>query len=72
MALELLHVANPMCSWCWGFASVIAGVAERHADAARVTLALGSLGRGDRPMRLYTLSSHSFELPNHQPKPLKS
>jgi protein-disulfide isomerase-like protein with CxxC motif len=38
-------------SWCWGFAPVIAGVAERHADAARVTLALGSLGRGDRPMR---------------------
>jgi protein-disulfide isomerase-like protein with CxxC motif len=38
-------------SWCWGFAPVIAGVAERHADAARVTLAPGSLGRGDRPMR---------------------
>ena len=47
MTVELLYFANPMCSWCWGFAPVVKQLAERH----RVTLALGALGRGDGPMR---------------------
>lgn len=47
MAVELLYFANPMCSWCWGFAPVVRALAARE----RVTLALGALGRGDRPMR---------------------
>jgi putative protein-disulfide isomerase len=51
MTVELLYFVNPMCSWCWGFAPVIRHLAEQHRAAARVTLALGALGRGDRPMR---------------------
>jgi putative protein-disulfide isomerase len=51
VTVELLYFANPMCSWCWGFAPVIGHLAERHADRARVTLALGALGRGQEPMR---------------------
>ena len=51
MTLELLYFANPMCSWCWGFAPAIAAVMDRHGEAVRVTLALGSLGRGRDPMR---------------------
>jgi putative protein-disulfide isomerase len=47
VTVELLYFANPMCSWCWGFAPVVKHLAERH----RVTLALGALGRGDGPMR---------------------
>ena len=47
MTVELLYCANPMCSWCWGFAPVVRKLAERAA----VTVALGALGRGDRPMR---------------------
>lgn len=47
MSLELLYFANPMCSWCWGFAPVIEGVARDYP----VTLALGSLGHGRGPMR---------------------
>ena len=47
MTVELLYFANPMCSWCWGFAPVIAHLAERLP----VTLAMGALGRGDAPMR---------------------
>jgi putative protein-disulfide isomerase len=51
VTVELLYFANPMCSWCWGFAPVVRGLVERHGPAVRLTLALGALGRGDRPMR---------------------
>lgn len=51
MNVELVYFANPMCSWCWGFAPVVQGLAERHGPAARLTIVLGALGRGDRPMR---------------------
>jgi putative protein-disulfide isomerase len=51
VTVELLYFANPMCSWCWGFAPVIGCLAERHGDSTRVTLALGALGRGQEPMR---------------------
>jgi putative protein-disulfide isomerase len=51
MTLDLLYFVNPMCSWCWGFAPVVTGLMARHGEAVRVTLALGSLGRGCEPMR---------------------
>jgi putative protein-disulfide isomerase len=47
MTAEFLYFANPMCSWCWGFAPVIAELAARLP----VTLAMGALGRGQEPMR---------------------
>jgi putative protein-disulfide isomerase len=40
-----------MCSWCWGFSPVIRHLAARQRDGLRITVALGALGRGDRPMR---------------------
>jgi putative protein-disulfide isomerase len=51
VTVELLYFANPMCSWCWGFAPVIGRLAERHRDRARITVAFGALGRGQEPMR---------------------
>jgi putative protein-disulfide isomerase len=51
MTVELLYFANPMCSWCWGFAPVIQQLRLHHGAEARITPVLGSLGRGDRPMR---------------------
>lgn len=51
MNVELLYFANPMCSWCWGFAPAMRAVCERW-PGLRVTVALGSLGadRASRPM----------------------
>lgn len=51
MTVELLYFANPMCSWCWGFAPVLRAVVERFPQRS-VTLALGALGadRAQRPM----------------------
>ena len=41
-AAQLIYFADPMCSWCWGFASVMDAVAERHPDLP-VRLVLGGL-----------------------------
>jgi putative protein-disulfide isomerase len=51
VTVELLYFANPMCSWCWGFAPVVGHLAEHHRHRIRITLALGALGRGREPMR---------------------
>ncbi len=49
MSLDLLYFANPMCSWCWGFAPAVQAL---EGAGHRVTLALGSLGADRaRPMR---------------------
>ncbi len=41
-----MYVADPMCSWCWGFSPVMAAVAERFADRAPVAVRLGGLATG--------------------------
>ena len=51
MPVELLYFANPMCSWCWGFAPVIRHIVQEHREAVRLTVALGALGHGQGPMR---------------------
>ena len=49
--IELLYFANPMCSWCWGFAPVARHLRDAYRDRTRLTVVMGALGRGDRPMR---------------------
>lgn len=41
-----LYVADPMCSWCWAFAPVIARIAEAYGRAAPVRLIAGGLRVG--------------------------
>ena len=52
MAAELLYFANPMCSWCWGFAPVLQQLKTSYPDL-NITVATGTLGaeRASRPMR---------------------
>ncbi len=42
----LWYFADPMCSWCWGFAPVISAIKERYADQIKVALVLGGLRPG--------------------------
>jgi putative protein-disulfide isomerase len=42
----LWYFADPMCSWCWGFAPVIGAIKEAYADQIRVALLLGGLRPG--------------------------
>ncbi|WP_206454210.1 DsbA family protein [Aurantimonas marina] len=39
---HLIYFADPMCSWCWGFAPVIEAIAELYPDLA-IRLVLGGL-----------------------------
>jgi putative protein-disulfide isomerase len=48
---HLLYVADPMCSWCWGFAPVISALADACAGRAQVRLVMGGLRAGEtRPL----------------------
>ncbi|GBD41331.1 hypothetical protein HRbin39_00710 [bacterium HR39] len=49
--MELLYVANPMCSWCWGFQPALRHLQETLPDIP-LTLALGGFDprRAERPM----------------------
>ena len=49
--MRLFYVADPMCSWCWGFASTLAAIEPRLPDDVRVELVLGGLAPdSDAPM----------------------
>lgn len=40
---KLLYVGDPMCSWCWGFANVIAELLENYQDKLDFEILLGGL-----------------------------
>jgi len=42
----LLYIADPMCSWCWGFSPVIQEIQEQFGDACQVRLIAGGLYPG--------------------------
>ena len=45
-SLQFVYFADPMCSWCWGFAPVIEQIAARYGEAIPVRLVLGGLRPG--------------------------
>jgi putative protein-disulfide isomerase len=48
---HLIYFADPMCSWCWGFAPVIRAIQERWGEDLPVRVVMGGLRPGsDRPM----------------------
>tara|TARA_R110002124_G_scaffold155710_1_gene322901 strand:+ start:33445 stop:34068 length:624 start_codon:yes stop_codon:yes gene_type:complete len=52
MSKHFLYVADPMCSWCWGFSPVIDKVAETFGVDAPVRVMVGGLRPGTvHPMR---------------------
>lgn len=44
---RIVYVADPMCSWCWGFAPVIAAINESFGEAAPIRLVVGGLRAGE-------------------------
>lgn len=50
--LHFLYVADPLCSWCYGFAPVIEELASQFAGRLPVRLVMGGLRAGNtKPMR---------------------
>ena len=59
---HLIYFADPMCSWCWGFAPVIAATKARYGEALPIRLVLGGL----RPGTVEPMSRAArAELPTH-------
>ena len=49
---HLVYFADPMCSWCYGFAPVIAVLAERFEERLPLQVVMGGLRAGNTtPMR---------------------
>src|SRR5262245_61824267 len=49
---QLVYVADPMCSWCYGFSPVITAIADRFEDRLPLKLVMGGLRAGNTaPMR---------------------
>lgn len=49
---QFLYIADPMCSWCYGFAPVIEQIAKHFEGRIPVRLIMGGLRAGNtRPMR---------------------
>ncbi len=42
----LWYVADPMCSWCWGFSPVISAIEEAYKNQLQISLILGGLRPG--------------------------
>ena len=51
MAPHLLYIADPMCSWCWGFSPIIDTVRDHFGSQLPMQLLMGGLRPGtDEPM----------------------
>ncbi len=46
--LRLVYFADPMCSWCWGFAPVIEAIRDHFADRLPIQMIIGGLNPGNR------------------------
>lgn len=46
MSDHLVYFADPMCSWCWGFAPVMQALGDRYGERLPVRLILGGLAVG--------------------------
>ncbi len=44
---HLLYIADPMCSWCYGFAPVIGAIAAHFGDRLPVRIMVGGLRAGN-------------------------
>ena len=42
----LWYFADPMCSWCWGFAPVISAIKDAYSEQMKIALMLGGLRPG--------------------------
>lgn len=55
--MHLLYIADPLCSWCYGFGPELSKLIERHPDA-RLDLVMGGL----RPFNTKTMTPEFKEM----------
>lgn len=50
-AKEIIYIADPMCSWCWGFSPVLRAMLDEYGDQVPFSLMVGGLRPGsEEPM----------------------
>ena len=49
---EIIYIADPMCSWCWGFAPVVDQIVAEFGDAASFRIIMGGLRPGPRAQKM--------------------
>jgi putative protein-disulfide isomerase len=63
---EMYYIADPMCSWCYGFAQVIQGIHAQYQDRIKISLVTGGLRVGNEypftEKLKYTLVHHWREV----------
>ena len=57
----LWYIADPMCSWCWGFAPIIKEVRLNYSENLKIELVMGGLRSG----KLAMASGQRAEILNH-------
>jgi len=70
---ELYYIADPMCSWCWGFSPVIRKIHDTYTDRIHFNLVVGGLRTGGTHVLTdelrTTLSGHWKEVENLSGQP---
>ncbi len=46
MEKHLIYVADPMCSWCWGFSPVVESIREKFGEELSFLMVMGGLRPG--------------------------
>lgn len=73
---ELFYIADPMCSWCWGFSPVMGELHRAYARRVRMNLVLGGLRvGGTQPMSdelKETVLHHWHEVADATGQPFKN
>lgn len=71
----LWYFADPMCSWCWGFAPVIGAIKENYAEQLQLALVMGGLRPGTTelltPERREELLHHWQEVEQRTGQPFR-
>jgi len=57
----LWYIADPMCSWCWGFAPIIKEIRRNYSENLKIELVMGGLRSG----KLAMVSGQRAEILNH-------
>lgn len=68
---ELILVADPMCSWCWGFAPAMAAIRRDFGDKVGLSLIVGGLRPGTTDAMSETMKgeiSHHWQHVNEASK----
>ncbi|MHC4994970.1 MAG: DsbA family protein [Planctomycetota bacterium] len=53
---QLVYIADPMCSWCWGFSPVIHGLVDLVRERAGFSVVMGGLRSETQPVSLHRKS----------------